>query len=92
METMHDERLPKAKLVWAQWHWWWFTHRGYWKWKHFWMTTRGANYWQGWLGPLTFGWRRPWIRYVAEQHLELHYGEQRKVPNAKLSRGGTGHD
>jgi len=81
METIQDTRLPKARLFWVQWQGWWFgqlrdalhMERRYWP--AFWMTTRGANFWQAWLGPVQFGWRRPWLRGPAEQHLKQHYGD-----------------
>lgn len=88
METVFDERLPKAQICWMHWQWFWFRQlvgaigmeRRYWP--RFWMTTRGANYWNGWLGPIEFGWRRPWLRGPAEAHLKQFYGQ---TPNAELT-------
>ena len=81
METVKYGRLPKAQMIWVKWHWWWFSH--IWNDRllaprlrtRFAMTMRGANFWQAWIGPLHFGWRRPWLRGPAEQHLNQHYGD-----------------
>ena len=81
METIKDTRLPKAPLIWVKWQGWWFgqlrdalhMERRYWP--VFCMTTRGANFWQAWLGPVQFGWRRPWLRGPAELHIKQHYGD-----------------
>ena len=93
METVFDERLPKAQICWMHWQWFWFRQlvgaigmeRRYWP--RFWMTTRGANYWNGWLGPIEFGWRRPWLRGPAEAHLKQFYGQ---MHNAGINRAAKG--
>ena len=81
METVQDSRLPKSPLFWIKWQGFWFRHvadsigleRRLWP--RIWMTMRGANFWQAWMGPVHFGWRRPWLKGPAEQHLAQFYSD-----------------
>lgn len=70
---MDKSKLPKAGLLFLQWHGWWLKEwvRGYSQESRlrmrFFMKTRGANFAAVWVGPIYVAWRMPWLKGPAQQ-------------------------